>query len=88
MNSGSQSILQYDLSYIAHRRKQLQEYLDVFAKQMFHICKAMPSPKIKVNLKTGEIESENEAEWESLIDKIQKQQEDFLKKEFPEFYSE
>lgn len=82
----SKAVLQYDERWLKQRRKQLEPYLALFRSQLAHIFTIMPAPKRIYHIKTGEWEVINDPQWQELINKVTKQQIEYLKTEFPEFY--
>ena len=82
-----QSIIQQDPHYIRERRRELSRIVTAFSKQLAHVLQYMPAPTRILDLKTGEWTIVNDEKWQQLIDKIVSQQQDYLKKEFPEFYT-
>lgn len=86
--SNVQSILKQDPYYLEQRRKELQPYLDLFSRQLFHIYCYMPCPKRIIDWKTGECEIINDEKWQAVIDKVKEGQMEILESSFPEFYPE
>ena len=78
--------LQKDDGWLERRRREMQPYLDHFAAKLYRVAVIMPVPKRIYHFETGEWEIVYDTGWQQLIDKIKKEKDECLQREFPEFF--
>lgn len=78
-----ESIQYSDPEYRRRTRIAMQPYLDCFSAQLKHLYNLMP---LKYRVTEAGVEQIIDPEWQAIIDKVKKQQEDDLHSLFPEYF--
>lgn len=78
-----ESIQYNDPEYRRRTRIAMQPYLDHFSAQLMHLYNLIP---LKCRVTEAGVEQIIDHEWQAIIDKVKKQQEDDLRSLFPEYF--